>query len=500
MVVQTRRGVVLAAAMMAVFTAAVEATIVATALPTIVGELGGFELLTWVFTAYFLAQTATIPVFGRLADVYGRKPIFFVGMGFFLVGSALCGLAQSMTALIVFRLVQGLGAGAIHPVTSTIVADIYGPTERPRVQVWITAVWGVSSVSGPAIGAFIVQHAQWPYVFWINLPVGLIAMVLLAVFLVERPERKGHDIDYLGSVLLMIGVSAVTVALTQAATLSVPAAIGLAALAVVALAAFAWQEKRAPEPILPARLWRNPLIRVGNGAALMIGAILMSVSAFIPLYVQGIMGQSSAMAGIVLGGLSLGWTVASFGAGRLMLWTTYRVPAIWAGLSLVGGSLLLILMTPNDGVVWAACGSTLVGAGLGFGNTTYLVALQSSVGWGERGVVTSSSLFARLMGQSLGAALFGAIVNLGVYRKLPEGGAGVERLMDPALRHTLPAGEANQLIAALADALHNVYLIAGLFSVISLLLAFGVPSGLSPRSHEAAARERAPAAKADEPA
>ncbi len=478
--------------MMGVFTAAVEATIVATALPTIVAELGGFEFLSWVFAAYFLAQTATIPLFGRLADVYGRKPIFFIGMGIFLLGSALCGFAQSMGALIVFRLVQGLGAGAIGPVTSTIVGDIYGPMERPRMQVYLSGVWGVSSVTGPLIGAFIVQHAQWPYVFWINLPVGVIAMGLLAVFMTERPERKAHHIDYAGSALLMIGISAVMVAITQAATLSGTATAALAALAVVTLAVFAYHESRTKEPILPFVLFRNSLIRVGNGAALMMGAVLMSVSVFMPLYVQGIMGHSSSIAGVVLGAMSLGWTIASFAAGRIMVRTSYRTTAVAAGVCLVAGTLLLILLTPEKGALWAGCGSALIGFGLGSGNTTFLVALQSSVGWGQRGVVTSSNLFGRLMGQSLGSALFGAIVNVGVYRHLPGGGAAVERLMDPALRSTLDGAEADPVIAALAHSLHNVYLLAGLFAVVLLVLAFRVPADLSPRSHRDAAHEGKP--------
>lgn len=492
MAVQPRRGLILAAAMMGVFTSAVEATIVATALPTIVAELGGFHLLTWVFAAYLLAQTATIPVFGRLADVYGRKPIFFTGMGIFLLGSALCGFAQSMGALIAFRLLQGLGAGAIGPVTSTIVGDIYGPMERPRVQVWLSAVWGSAAVAGPLLGAFIVQHAHWSLVFWINIPIGIAAMAILAIFMTERPERKQHQIDYLGSILLMVGTSALVVAITQSTALSGMAVVGMLAFAAVTLAAFAFHETKAKEPILPFALWRNRLIRTGNSVALMMGAILMSVSAFMPVYVQGIMGYSSTISGSVIGCTSLGWTVASFAGGRIMIRTSYRITAIMAGLALFAGSILLILLTPERGALWAGCGSGLVGLGLGFGNVTYLVALQSSVGWSERGVVTSSNLFARLMGQSLGAALFGAILNFGVYRQLPEGGAAIERLMEPALRHTLDPAEAHQVITALAHSLHDVFLLSGLFAAIVFLLAFRVPADLSPRSQHDAAQAAKP--------
>jgi Na+/melibiose symporter-like transporter len=249
-------------------------------------------------------------------------------------------------------------------------------------------------------------------------------------------------------------------------------------------------ERRVPEPILPFTLWRNRIIRVGNAATLMMGAILMSVSAFMPTYVQGIMGRSSTVAGLVIGCLSLCWTLGSFASGRIMVRTSYRVTAFLAGVLMIAGSTLLILLTPGKGPVWAGIGCALVGFGLGFANTTYLVALQSSVGWSERGVATSSNLFARLMGQSLGAAVFGAILNFGVYRQVPGSGVSVERLMDPELRHTLDPAAAGALISALAHALHNVYWLSGLFAAIVLVLAFGVPLGLSPRSQREAA-ERA---------
>lgn len=481
---EPRRGIILAAALMGVFTSAVEATIVATALPTIVAELGGFHLLSWVFAAYLLAQTATIPVFGRLADLYGRKPIFFIGMGIFIVGSALCGLAQGMVSLILARLVQGLGAGAIGPVTSTIVADLYGPEERAKIQGYMSAVWGGSSVIGPLLGGFIVAHAHWALVFWINIPVCILAVTLLAVFMKEAPRRKQHQVDYLGSVLLMISISTLIVAVTQSTSLSGLTVAAMLAFTAVMLAAFVVHERKVPEPILPFTLWRNRIIRIGNGATLMMGAILMSVSAFMPTYVQGIMGYSSTVAGLVLGCMSLHWTVGSFVSGRTMVRTSYRTTAFMAGIALLAGSAMLITLTPERGALWAAIGCVLIGLGLGFTNNTYLVSVQSSVGWNERGIATSSNLFARLMGQSLGAALFGSILNYGVYRQLPDASGAVERLMDPVLRPTLSTAETQPVIAALTHALNNVYLLTGLFGFVVFVLAFFVPKGLSPRTQQ----------------
>jgi EmrB/QacA subfamily drug resistance transporter len=492
MSVQPHRRLIPGAALMGFFPAAVEATIVATALPTIVAELGGFHFLSWVFAAYLLTQTATIPVFGRLADLYGRKPIFFTGMGIFIVGSALCGLSQSMLTLILSRLVQGLGAGAIGPVTTTIIADIYGPAERPKMQGYMSAVWGGSSIAGPLLGGFIVEHAHWALVFWINIPVCIAAITLLAIFMKEQPRRRQHQIDYIGSLLLMVGVSVLVVAITQSTSLSGISVAAMLGFSVVTLVALVMHERRVPEPILPFALWSNPIIRIGNMATLMMGAILLSVSAFMPTYIQGIMGYSSTIAGLVLGSMSLNWTVGSFISGRLMLKTSYRTTAFVAGVMLVLGSLLLIMLTPERGVWWAVAGCVLVGLGLGFTNTTYLVSVQSSVGWHERGVATSSNLFARLMGQSLGAAVFGSILNYGVYRQVPGSSGLVEKLMEPSLRETLGAAEAQTLLAALAHALHDVYLLTGLFGFAVFVLAFFVPFGLSPRSQSeaAAAHER----------
>jgi len=481
--VASRRTLVLAAAMMAIFMAAVESTIIATAMPSIVADLGGFHLFSWVFTAYLLAQAVTIPIYGRLADLYGRRRAFFAGGTLFLVASALCGFAHDMRWLIAFRALQGLGAGAIQPIATTIVGDIYTPTERARVQGYISGVFGVSAIIGPALGALLVEHGSWPVVFWINLPIGVTAFLMFGLFLRERLEPRPHEVDYLGSALLAVGAGALMTALAQGTHLAEDTIAGLIALGVIALGVLVIHERRTPEPMLAHRLWRNRFIAIGNLGGFAVGALLMSVSAFLPTYVQGVLGRSAGAAGLVLTAMSVAWTSASIAAGRLMIRTSYRVTAVIGALALVSGLLVLMTLTPPHGLGWAAAGTLFVGTGMGFCNTTFIVAVQASVAWGERGIATSSAMFMRIVGQAIGAAGFGAILNLGVARYAPDAAHAINRLMTPALRDGLDPAEIARLVAAVARALHEVYLTAGLLAVLTVGLALWLPARVGPGHH-----------------
>ncbi|MGH6673513.1 MAG: MDR family MFS transporter [Xanthobacteraceae bacterium] len=475
-----QRRLVLAASMSAIFMAAVEGTIVATAMPTIVGELGGFRLFSWVFAAYLLTQAVTIPIYGRLADLYGRKGVFFVGAGVFLIGSTLSGFAPSMVMLVAFRALQGLGAGAILPIATTIVGDIYTPAERARIQGYLSSVWGISSVIGPVLGAFLVQQVSWRVVFWINLPIGAVAITLIALFLHQRPEPRQHKIDYLGSILLMIGAGALMLVLVQGENLAPAAIAWLVGFAIVALVALLVHERRADEPMLPLDLWRHRIIAVSNCGGFVIGALIMGVTAFLPTYVQGVLGRTPMVAGFVLTAMSVTWTFASIASGRLMVHTTYRLTAAIGACGLVAGSVLLVLLLPPRGALWASGGALLIGAGMGFCNTTFLVAVQTSVGFGARGAATSSNIFMRNVGQAVGTALFGAVLNFDLFRDLPGGEQAVSRLMDPTLRQAIPPLEIARLSAAVAEALHDVYLIAGLLALLALLLIPCLPKSASP--------------------
>ena len=480
----SRRTLVLAAAMMAIFMAAVESTIVATAMPSIVAALGGFSLFSWVFTAYLLTQAVTIPIYGRLADLYGRKPVFFAGASLFLAASALCGFERSMPVLIGLRALQGLGAGAIQPIATTIVGDIYTPAERARVQGYISGVFGISAIIGPALGAFLVEHGSWSVVFWINLPIGLAAFVMFALFLHERLEPRPHQVDYLGSALLALGGGTLMMALVQSASLPAATTLGLLSVGAASLVILVAHERRTAEPMLALRLWRNRFIAVGNLGGFTLGALMMGVTAFVPTYVQAVLGESASAAGVVLAAMSIAWTLGSVVGGRLMIRTSYRMTATLGGLSLVAGALALSALEPPHGLGLANAGAALVGAGMGLCNTTFLVSVQASVGWGERGVATSSAMFMRIVGQAAGAATFGAVLNLGVHRYVPDAVGVVNRLMAPALRASLGPAEIARLTGAVATALHEVYLAVGLLSLVAVFLTLRLPRGLGPTRHQ----------------
>src|SRR5580704_10228412 len=473
-----RRGLVLAACMMATFMTAVETTIVATAMPTIVADLGDFHLFSWVFAAYLLAQAVSIPIYGRLADLYGRKRIFFVGASVFLVGSTLCGFAHGMLSLIAFRALQGIGAGAVQPVAYTIVGDIYSPTERARVQGFLSSVFGCAAVVGPTLGAFLVEHANWSIVFWINLPVGALAFAMLAAFFHERPHPRPPRIDYLASILLMLG-GALMMAMIQGGSLSPWMLAACLTVGTGALAGLVRRERHAQAPMLPFRLWRSPTIALGNAGSFAIGAVMISVGGFLPIYVQGVMGRGAATTGAVLGTMSISWAVASIVAGRVMLRTSYRVSAMIGGAALVLGSVVLIGLTPTRGPLWAGVGALLVGTGMGFCNTTYLVSVQAAAALRDRGAATASTMFMRIVGQSVGAALFGALVNLGLMRHAAQGDVA-ERLMAPLLRQSLGTAEIMTLTEAMASALRNVHVVGALIGLVVLALATRLPRALSP--------------------
>ena len=484
-----RRGFVLAACMMATFIVAIEGSIVGTALPTITAELGGFRLFSWVFAASLLAQAVTVPIYGRLADLYGRKRTFFAGATVFLVGAILSGCAWGMVPLILFRALQGLGAGALQPIAYTIAGDIYTPAERARIQGFLSGVFGVAGVFGPALGAFLVEHGSWRAVFWINVPVVLAAMAMLARFLPERTQVREHSVDYVGSALLMLGVGAIMVALVQLRSLDGLTLAGLAGGGVLALIVLVLHERRTVEPMLPLALWSRRIIAVGNLGALTIGMVMMGPIAFLPTYVQGAMGRSPLVAGSVIAAMSISWAFASFAAGRLMVRTSYRMAAFAGCTMLVLGNGVLIMLEPSRGPWWAGAGALLIGVGMGYCNTAFLVSVQASVEWRERGVATSAVLFMRTVGQSLGASLFGALFNVGLYGRFPDIGDAVDRLMEPTLRATLDAAEIARSTDAIAGALHLVYLVCGLLALIALAMPLWMPSGFGPRQ-QAAARAR----------
>jgi EmrB/QacA subfamily drug resistance transporter len=466
--------------------AAMDSTIVSTALPTIVGELGGFASFSWVISLYLLAQTATIPVYGRLADLYGRRPVLLAGIGLFLVGSVLSGAARGMRQLILFRGLQGLGAGAILPIAVTIIGDIYTLEQRARMQGVFSSVWAVSAIVGPTLGGWLTQSFTWRLIFYINLPLGALAVAGLLLGYRERVAHHGHRVDYPGAVLLLMGVSGLLLWILGggvdwpwASGTSLALALGAAVL----LAAFAAVEARAPEPVLPFAVLAQRVIAVGDAGGLLAGGVAVGLSSYLPTYVQGVLGRAPTTAGLVVAAMSIGWPLASALCGRVILRTSYRFAAVFGGVLAVGGSVLLWLLTPRSPLAHPAAGAFLVGSGMGFISTTALVAIQGAVPWRQRGVATSSNTFARQLGSTVFVAIFGAVLNAGLLARLGPGSAGrsalaqVGALLAPAARGALPPATLASLTSALAGALHAVYGWSTALALVVLGVLCAMPGG-----------------------
>ncbi len=481
----TNRPLVLASVMLAMFVSAVEATIVTTAMPVIASDLGGFSRYSWIFSAYLLTSAVTVLIYGKLADLFGRKPIFFIGLTVFLVGSILCGFASTMEQLIVFRLLQGLGAGAVMPIATTIVGDIYTTEERAKVQGYLSSVWGISAVLGPAIGGGIVYYLKWEYVFWINVPLGILAMIGIGCFLHEPEQEKVVSIDYKGAVLLTSSLSAILFWLVEGgqsfSRLSLYSLV-LLATGLGLFGLFVIVERSVENPIMPFSIWKNPVILYANLVSFTTGFILIGISSYLPTFVTGVMEQPAIIAGFTLTTMSIGWPLASSAAGHLLIrYGTFTVSFI-GGISLIFGSLLFVFMTAASGPLWAALSSFFIGIGMGLTSTSFVVTIQGAVPRTKRGSATAANMFMRNFGNTVGAAFYGAILNstLLLYFKRSDSGFGIEdinQLLTEEQRRSIPAGEVKLLQEALVGSLHWVYIGVALFAVLSTVLILRIPRG-----------------------
>jgi EmrB/QacA subfamily drug resistance transporter len=504
------------ALMLGMFLAALDGTIVSTALPSIVGKLGGISLYSWVFSAYLLTSTTTIPIYGKLADLYGRKLIFLFGTTLFLIGSILSGSSQSMEQLIIFRALQGLGAGAVMPIVLTIIGDIFELEERAKVQGLFSGVWGLSSVVGPALGGLIVDHYSWRWVFYINIPFGIVSGLLLALFLKEHVEHKKHSLDYFGTLSLTIAIVALLFALLEGGTLwawgSIQS-IALFALFAVLTGLFLYQEYRAPEPMLPLTLFKNRIIAISSIGGIVLGILMFGMTSYVPLFVQGVKGGTATSAGISLIPLLFAWPVASTICGKLVISLGYRVTGC-AGMAMATiGTLMVTLFNPGTSLLFIVIAMLLTGAGLGFVSTATLLAVQNAVPWKLRGVATASTQFFRSIGGTVGVAAMGTILNAqmaalfppifarfaSAAARLPHNVAPANVLLTPGARALLPPAFLQQLQAALSQSLFWVYLLALILAVIGLAAMFLLPGGRADKHTykakpgEAHAEEAAPA-------
>ncbi len=472
-----RKGLIFAAALATIFMAAIEVTIVATAMPTIVADLGGFDLFSWVFSAYLLTQAVMIPIYGRLADLLGRKRVLLLGIGIFLAGSLLSGCAWNMISLIAFRVIQGIGAGALVPVSQTIVGDIYSGEARARMQGYMSSTFGSAAILGPTIGSFLVTHANWALVFWFNIPLGLAAAVLLHVSLKETVQRRAHRVDVLGSVLMAAATATLMYVLVGANDLSTAGITSLAVACTGMFAALVLHERRVPEPMLPLKLFRNRLVACGNGVGLANGAVMMGIVGFLPPFMQAVMGSGALLAGAALAAMSVAWPVGGFAGSRMMLWWSYRTAALAGAVSLVAGSLMMLALDPGVAPAQPIGAALLIGFGIGVTNICFVIAIQANVERAQRGAATSTVSFTRIVGQSLGSAVFGGILNLGM-AATGSSGRDVAQAMHPGLRASANGVATAEVVDALTRAVHHIYLASGALALAVLVIVLSLPAGL----------------------
>ena len=484
----TRRPLILAAVIASMAMIAIEATIVSTAMPQIAGQLGDLHLYSWVFSSFLLAQTATTVIFGKLADTFGRKPVLLAGIAIFLVASVLCGFATSMGALIAFRLLQGIGAGAIQPVGLTVIGDLYSVEERGRIQGWLASVWGISSVVGPFAGGLIVQDLSWSWIFWINLPIGCLAAWLFTRYLREAVEPRERTLDFAGAALFTLAVAALMVALTELGTADAPTVIAMLALFVASAAAFFWRERRARDPMVDLGLWSRRTLLAVNAATVLSGMSVIGLTTFLPMYVQGVLGQTPLVAGFTLTAMVLGWPIGATVAARNFTRFGLKPTMLFGAALLPVGATAFVALSGASSPFQAAAGSVVMGLGMGFLSTSAIVIVQGSVGWNERGAATASNIFSRNLGSTLGAAALGAAFNLGLANA--GGSVDFERIRQLLERGGSVAAEVASARGALESSLHVTFW--GVFAIacVTLLLTLLVPhvrhgTSAPPRAEEA---------------
>ncbi|MEV5611092.1 MDR family MFS transporter [Streptomyces sp. NPDC052225] len=466
-----RNTAVVAALMLCMALAALDSTIVSTAVPQIVGDLGGFSVFSWLFSGYLLAVTVTLPVYGKLSDTLGRKPVLIAGSVLFLAGSLLCATAWNMGALIAFRVIQGLGGGAIQGTVQTLAADLYPLKERPRIQAKLSTVWATSSVLGPALGGVLASTAGWRWIFLINLPIGAVALFFVVRHLHEPPREAAPRprVDWAGALAVFAAGGVLLTWLVQGGVAwawGSAASIALLCTGLALVGAVVVIERRAAEPILPGWVWRRRTIAAVNLALAALGLLMVAPTTFLPTYAQSVLGLSPTAAGFVLSVMTLSWPISAALSQHVYRRIGFRDTAV-IGMTATLGILIAFPLLPFPGAVWQpTLLSLLLGAALGLFQLPLIVGVQSTVGWAERGTATASILFYRQIGQTVGAALFGAVANRVVSARL---GSGAD--LDSVVRDSAAAGVRRAVDAAVDSVYTGAACAAALSLIILLTLA-----------------------------
>ncbi len=477
---------VIAGLMLVMLMAALDSTIVSTALPTIVGDLGGLEHISWVVTAYLLAQTVVMPLYGKLGDLYGRKLVLQVALVIFVVGSALCGQAQSMTELIAFRAIQGLGGGGLMVSSQAALGDVVSPRERGRYAGLFGGVFGVATVIGPLLGGFLTSQLDWRWIFYVNVPVGVVAFVVLQRTLPAHTARISHTVDYLGTALLAIALTALVLLTTLGGNQYAwdsPFIVGLGVLAVLAVTGFVFAEQRAAEPVLPNSLWRNPVFAVASVMGFIVGFALFGATTYLPLFQQVVRGLDPTESGLALLPLMAGVLITSIGSGQLITRTgRYRIFPIVGSAMMAAGLFSFSTLSPATTTLVLALEMFLVGAGLGCIMQVLVLAVQNAVDYEQLGVATSGATLFRTIGGSLGTAILGAVFTAqltgNLHAAFPAGGgagAVASGRVQPGQVAGLPAAVKVPYLHAFTDALNTVFLAAAGVAVLAFALSWFIP-------------------------
>ncbi len=465
-----RIGIVTAGIMISIFLASMESTVVATAMPTIVGQLGGLEHYSWVFSAYMLASTTAVPLYGKLSDLYGRRRLYIIAMGLFLAGSVLSGNANSMPQLIFARALQGIGAGGILPLAFIMIGEIFSLQQRARMQGLFSGVWGVSSIAGPLLGGFLVAQLSWRWVFYVNLIVGPIALALVVLAFQEQMQRHANpSVDYSGAGVLSAAVVLLLLGLMDFGTLNGTLFI-IASLALFAL--LLWIENRAADPILPIKLFRERLFAVSNLHGLLSGAAVFGSISFIPLFVQAVLGADATRPGITITPMLLGWVLSSIIGMSIILRVGYRILGIIGTTTFALGALLMITINADSSQSLMMVFVTLMGIGMGLSVPSFLVAVQTSVEKRQLGTATSTLQFSRSIGGTLGVSVMGAALSI----RLAASGLDpkrVEAILNPGPGSQLALDSSVRL--AMADSIHIIFVIAAIAATLALIAVLFTP-------------------------
>ncbi len=468
--------------MLGLLLAALDQTIVATALPTIVGDLGGLNHLSWVVTAYLLTSTASTPIYGKVSDIVGRKVMFQVAIVVFLLGSVLSGVSQSLGQLIAFRAIQGVGAGGLVAMAMAIIGDIVPPRERGRYQGYTGAVFAVASVLGPLVGGFFVDNLSWRWVFYVNVPIGIIALVVTSSVLRLSFRRLPHKVDYLGAALLVATISCLLLLMTWGGSeyaWGSTTIVGLAITSIFLLCGFVAHERRAPEPILPMRLFKNPIFTVSVIGSFLIGAAMYGTIIYVPLYLQVVDGASPTESGLLLTPLILGLMVGSIGSGRLITKLgRYKIFPVVGTLVMAIGIWLLSTFDVETGRFEQSAYMVVVGVGVGLSMQVLVLAVQNAVEHRDLGTATSAATFLRTMGGAFGIAIYGTVLNSRLKDEITQLVPGARDLgLDPTSIQAgperiraLPSEARHGVVQAFANSLHTVFLVAVPIAVIAFVV------------------------------